>query len=143
MVTLPDSVPSKQRKGGRNLNAKEFKFILDGNIDRTRNVLDYKATHYASDTDRLDNFKRAAAMLNTTPEKALLGFTAKHIVSVITMVEGLAQGKVYKLDQWHEKLGDIINYCILLEALVTEGMEDEVVDRHLQNQLHQEIEERR
>lgn len=104
-----------------------FSTILELRISAIRDVLAAKAKEYAT-TDRLHNFKRSAAMLNTTPEAALVGFLTKHIVSILDMVDALPHpslpgGEEAKLDQWREKLGDAINYLILLEALVSERAE--------------------
>ena len=72
---------------------------------------------YTGIDDRLLNFKLAATLQRCTPEQALLGFVAKHIVSVYDTIN-----RGYKRDEtyWKEKLGDIINYCILLSALIKE-----------------------
>lgn len=82
-------------------------------------VLQSKAKEYARG-DRLHNFKRAAAMDGETPEKALKGMWKKHVISVCDMVNDLDDGKVAPLAMWDEKIGDAINYLVLLKGLVTE-----------------------
>ncbi len=96
---------------------KEFEKLLDLRIMKTREVLAAKNREYASDTDKLYNFKRAAAMLGCSDEEALLGMLAKHLVSIIDMVQNKREA-IYPL--WDEKIGDAINYLILLEAIVVE-----------------------
>ena len=76
-----------------------------------------KSKEYASDGDKLYNFKRTAAMLDCSSEEALLGMLAKHLVSIIDMVQNKREAD-YKL--WDEKIGDAINYLILLEAIIRE-----------------------
>ena len=76
-----------------------------------------KGKEYAPNRDRLDHFKKAAALLRTTPGKALLGQLTKHLVSIIDMIEEPAK---YNFDKWVEKIGDSINYLALLFAVVLE-----------------------
>ena len=46
----------------------------------------------------------------------------KHEVSLRDMVNDLAEGKSWSLEKWEEKLGDSINYTILLEGLIRERL---------------------
>lgn len=97
---------------------EEFNEVVEYRIGRIREVLQKKAKEYATD-DRLHNFKIAARILNTTPEKALLGMAMKHAVSVLDLIEGR------NLEQHiiDEKCGDLINYVILLEAMLLKKCE--------------------
>ena len=90
----------------------EFDKIVDERIKKIKEVLQKKGDEYATG-DRMHNFKRAGELLGCTPEKALLGFLVKHIISVIDLING----KPLDID---EKIGDCINYFILLEALLKE-----------------------
>ena len=67
--------------------------------------------------DRLHNFKVAADLVGATDEQALAGMMAKHIVSIFDMC---GSGKVYPIELWNEKIGDSINYMLLLKAIVLE-----------------------
>lgn len=80
-------------------------------------TLTAKAQEYATDGDRLHNFKIAAAVQGTSPVKALGGMMAKHTVSVYDMI---GSGQEYPLELWEEKIKDSINYLFLLWALVRE-----------------------
>ena len=77
-----------------------------------------KAKEYATDGDRLHNFKVAAAVQGITPVQALAGMMAKHTVSVYDMA---GTGMQYPVDLWEEKIKDSINYLFLLWALVQES----------------------
>ena len=70
----------------------------------------------------MSNFKRAAGMLDCTPEQALLSFVTKHITALYDFVQALGDGRCMTLDQWAEKTGDIRNYMILLDALIEERL---------------------
>lgn len=94
---------------------EEFETVLGERIEKIKKVLSHKASEYATRQDRMHNFNRAARLLGTTPEKALVGMLSKHIVSVLDMVDSEAVCPHGLID---EKIGDTINYLILLEALL-------------------------
>jgi hypothetical protein len=99
---------------------EDFDRLVEGLLNDSRQTLTKKAAEYATDVDRLHNFKQAAALENSTPEKALRGMLTKHIVSVYDMITQVESGKLFPLPLWREKCGDVRNYMILLEALVME-----------------------
>jgi hypothetical protein len=97
------------------LNSEEFEAVFEKVVAQCRNVLVIKAREYATDEDRLHNFKKGAILTGGTPKTALWGFLTKHLVSLSDMVES---NRTYTNQQWDEKIGDSINYLILLRALV-------------------------
>ena len=85
-----------------------------------REILQRKTKEYTGDdTDRLGAFKAAAALQHTTPERALAGMLAKHIVSLYDMCFG--SDTDYDINTWNEKITDSLNYLFLLKAIVKEG----------------------
>lgn len=98
------------------MTSEQFKTILDSRLSSIRSVLGQKAKEYAIG-DRLYNFKRAAEILRQTPQQALAGMLMKHVVSVLDLVEGSIPATEHMIN---EKIGDAINYMILLEALLKE-----------------------
>jgi hypothetical protein len=104
------------------MNATEFEDFLEGKLRETRMVLATKGNEYAHG-DRLSNFKRAAEFLDCTPEKALWGFVSKHIIALNDFIADLEKGRMTPIEQWEEKIGDIRNYMVLLDALVIERLE--------------------
>lgn len=100
------------------MKAPEFNQILNDQFDRCRDTLGAKAVEYADDTDRLRNFKLAAALTEATPREALAGMLVKHTVSIFDMC---LDGAEHPPAQWDEKITDHINYLILLRAIVAEG----------------------
>lgn len=97
----------------------EFAEILEARLQSIRATLGRKAEEY-SYGDRLSNFKRAAEIQRITPAQAAWNFTMKHLVSVQDMIESRRE---YPEALWDEKLGDAINYLILIEALVKEKVD--------------------
>ena len=78
-------------------------------------TLKQKTKEYTGDdTDRL-----GAALQHTTPERALAGMLAKHIVSLYDMC--FDNSADYGMSTWDEKITDSLNYLFLLKAIVKEG----------------------
>jgi hypothetical protein len=113
----------------------EFQVVLNDQINQTKSTLAGKAKEYASDEDRLANFKRSAHLNHTTQPKAVTGMMSKHTVSVYDMV---ADGKAYTASEWDEKIGDHINYLILLKAaLIEDGLYVELSANEFENPNHE------
>jgi hypothetical protein len=106
----------------RTMNTEKFNEVVDANIAAIKSTLSTKADEYARG-DRLSNFKKIAAFRNTTPEEALVGMVIKHIAALDDFVTDLDSGHVQQYPRWREKIGDIQNYMVLLDALVIERME--------------------
>ena len=98
------------------MNIQEFDDILEERIYQIKSVLKSKAKEYATE-DRLHNFKVAAKMNGSTNARALWGMASKHLVSVMDMLDSEQK---HTADHVNEKVGDLINYLILLEAVFKE-----------------------
>jgi hypothetical protein len=96
-----------------------FNEILESELERARNTLAGKAEEYASDKDRLHNFRNAAQMQETDLAGALGGMMIKHTISVYDMINH-GNTTDYTLEQWKEKIGDHLNYLLLLMAIIHE-----------------------
>lgn len=95
-----------------------FEALLEERIVKIRSILGDKAKEYAGPTDRLHNFKKAALFMRGTPAEACLGFLTKHLVSVADIATGVCH--TVSAGMIDEKIGDAINYLILLEAILKE-----------------------
>ena len=104
------------------MNTEKFNEIVEGCKAHINSVLASKATEYARG-DRLSNFKSSGRRLNCTPEKALMFFREKHEVSILNIVNDLDSGDLPTHALLSEKIGDSINYLILLKALIVERLE--------------------
>ena len=99
------------------MKTSDFQIILDKRLSKIESVLGNKAREYSFGDDRLHNFSVAARIKGETKAKALWGMAAKHLVSVVDLVEGRLKPTEAMVD---EKIGDLINYLILLEAVLKE-----------------------
>ena len=106
------------------MKTERFENILSERLKKCIDTLSVKANEYATE-DRLHNFKVAAELQNCTPITALAGMMAKHTVSVYDLIQKQEQGYVVTREMWEEKIGDSINYLILLSALVEEKFDEE------------------
>lgn len=104
------------------LSQDEFNIILKDWLERIEKVLGHKAGEYAQGGDRLFNFRLAAKINNQTMPQALWGMATKHLVSVMDLVEGRLKPTPEIIN---EKCTDLVNYIILLSAvLLEEGHDD-------------------
>jgi hypothetical protein len=96
----------------------QFFKIIEERIDKCRAVLFMKNAQYAAGKpETLHNFYRAAATLGQQPVTALRGMLVKHVVSVNDIIDDIEAGKVVKSSLIDEKLGDVINYYLILSVL--------------------------
>lgn len=97
---------------------QQFNIIINNRISSINTILKRKGEEYSTNDDRLHNFKVAARINNSTPEKALWGMATKHLISIIDLING----KNHTQNIIDEKIGDMINYLILLEAILKEKL---------------------
>lgn len=104
------------------MNNIDFNCILDYRINQMRETLQKKADEYSSDEDRLHNFKLAALINDQVPIQSAWGMATKHLVSIIDMLKEFEQKPHYMppRELVNEKFGDMINYLVLIEALIEE-----------------------
>lgn len=110
------------------MNPKQFESELDEILTQTKDVLASKSKEYSKESDKHYNFKRAAQIINKTPETALWGMYIKHFTSVQDIVEKIEEtGETPRLEILAEKFGDSINYMILLYTLIKERIENDKI----------------
>jgi hypothetical protein len=115
--------------GGIKMKAEDFDKLVDARLGFCGRTLQIKAAEYAT-SDRLHNFKVAAALQDIEPETALLGMWAKHIVSVVDIINAIEHhSKVPEPKLLSEKITDVINYSLLLEALIEERRAEEELNK--------------
>lgn len=111
------------KKGEEAMTNREFETYLEERLQMIRNTLSHKAKEYSNGKDRMHNFNVAATLQGCTPERALFGMAAKHLVSVSDLVWALDDDAIQPkptLDMWDEKIGDAVNYLCLLDAMIQE-----------------------
>ena len=112
------------------MTTDEFNQIVMKTLEQAEVVLVRKAQEYATE-DRLHNFNVAARILGTSRREALAGMMVKHLVSVFDIIKDVRPVDEETLD---EKIGDTINYLILLKAIVLEENKNGEADTEQQAQ---------
>lgn len=96
----------------------DFQKCIEYRLLKTQELLVIKGHEYVRNNDRFHNFNRTAAMNRETPTRALHGMLSKHIVSYLDMLDDIDKGIMPSDNTVNEKLGDILVYFHLQEALI-------------------------
>jgi len=111
----------------------DFEFLFDYTQKRKATVLGLKANEYASDNDRMHNFREIAKIMRMHELDVVKALLGKHLVSVIDMIEDIKNGVVFTIEYIDEKVGDLDNYTSpLLEYMIREHNY-----RNIQNKITQ------
>ena len=96
---------------------------LKRRIELIQKSLGTKNKEYAHKEHPYRNFIMGAAHIRSTPHKVLWGYMLKHFISVEDIIEGRNQKPVTE-DYVEEKIGDMINYLILLEGILKKAIRE-------------------
>jgi predicted RNA-binding protein with EMAP domain len=108
------------------MNRKDFSNYVDFVKERTSNVLQAKGDEYSYNSGAFENFEEGVSIgLSNTPEGVAWGYVTKHIQSVRALIREVDSGKEDHLTDKliDEKFGDVINYMILIEAMLKERIQ--------------------
>jgi len=85
-------------------------------------VRNNKMVEYEASIDRLANFRKAAELQSKSVPEAISGMMSKHTVSIYDMInaEFKSRNVTYDMQLWIEKIGDQLNYLLLLYAAIKE-----------------------
>ena len=101
------------------MTQSEFKLIFANQVMKCETTLNNKRKEYTGDNlDRLSAFKIAASLQGCTPQRALVGMMAKHIVSLYDRFH--AQPGPFKTDRREQQITASLNYLFLLAAIIRE-----------------------
>ncbi len=96
------------------------KFVQE-TVASTADLLRVKGGEYAGSKDRLANFKRGGELTGVTPLQCAFVYASKHYDAIATFVRDDAAGtKRERSESIEGRFDDLINYCILMKALVRE-----------------------
>jgi hypothetical protein len=103
------------------VNKHDFSALVSATVKSTADLLVVKGGEYASDADRLANFKRGAALTGCTPLQVAFIYASKHYDGIASFVKTSAEGTPRPSSEPIEgRFDDLINYCVLMKALVVE-----------------------
>ena len=96
------------------MTEKEFEKFFEERIKKCRETLIRKAKEYASDEDKMRNFNNAGRMMKMPPYKVAFHYMMKHFESLYDII---MEDKKVSPEMWDEKLGDLLNYLFLIDAM--------------------------
>jgi hypothetical protein len=101
------------------MTREDFSRRVEKRIDLIRQTLLTKHKEYAKDDNVFRNFDEAAGglSLHSTSAEVLWSYMTKHLVSIKDIV---SDNVPVTNEVVSEKIGDVINYLILLEAMLNE-----------------------
>ena len=105
------------------MTEKEFQHVLTTRLTKIKETLSSKAKEYAPEGDKLHNFNVGARLTGQTREKVLWGFALKHYISFLDILDNLDNGKLPTEAMVDEKIGDLINYLVLVEASLKDRLD--------------------
>lgn len=106
----------------------EFIKSTEDALEQLMKILNYKGREYSTIDNTFANFENAVGIsMCNTREGVLWHYMLKHVVSIKDMVQELELGgqfsKNYTEDYVNEKIGDNINYLLLLRAMLLERLQ--------------------
>ena len=113
-----------------------FERVLQEQLSLCTDILCRKSKEYSTDSDKLHNFKTAAAVQGVTQIQALSGMMAKHTVSVYDMC---MSKKTFPVELWEEKITDSINYLLLLKGIIVEEADEPTIKEYPSVKITQEV----
>ena len=98
------------------MNHQEFMIEVENSHNRSKRLLIRKGSEYATaEGNRLEQFYRAGMAEGVSPTQALIGMCTKQFTSIADMSKDPFS---YNLKTWREKVTDLRNYTLLLDALL-------------------------
>lgn len=106
----------------KNLTFKEFEVICKERYEKSRKTLIEKGKEYATEDNAMDSFHEQASLsMHDKPTSVAWELMVKHLYSVRRMIsEYENKGTIPTSYMINEKIGDALNYLILIEALFEE-----------------------
>ncbi len=105
---------------------REFQEVLTQRLKKIEQTLGQKAKEYAAEGDKLHNFNVGARITGQIREKVLWGFALKHYISFMDILDDMELGKLPSEAMVDEKIGDLINYLVLVEASIKDKLNGEL-----------------
>jgi len=99
------------------MNTKDFNNLVVKTQEQCIKVLHEKEKQYATNDDRLIQFKRAATLQEMSHIEALGGMMVKHTTKLYMMIADWANPS----NDWDEVITDHINYLYLLKGVLEDS----------------------
>ncbi len=98
----------------------KFMELLEERFNKTRETYSTKMIEYSNVNDVFESFKKGVGFsFHDTPEGVAWEYACKHFESIKTIISKCPE-QVPTDELLEEKIGDAINYLIILEGLIKE-----------------------
>ena len=106
-----------------NMQLDKFKNLLQHIYRRTDETFDIKRDEYTNDVDVFKSLKNGIGFsFQSEPEQVAWNYLAKHLESIQSILSEVPDEEP-SVELINEKLGDAINYLIIIEGLLRENKE--------------------
>ena len=100
------------------MTIKEFKILLDQTFEKSKKTYNLKMNEYATDIDVFQSFREGVGFsFQDTPEGVAWNYACKHFESIKNIISKV-QDEVPTDEILDEKIGDAINYLIIIKSLI-------------------------
>lgn len=110
------------------MTTQDFDKVIQRRLDLINTVMRAKNKEYANDSDKFHNFKASTGIsFHSAPEKIAWEFMTKHLQSIKDILDHVEVGGYngYPTEALvEEKIGDAINYLILIEGMLKERIQN-------------------
>lgn len=111
------------------MDTKQFEKLCKELLDKAEVTLFARSHEYASDTDRLANFRQPTSMLGISPAEVCLMYQMKHIASVAKIAKESSQGILPSKELLQEKCQDVLNYTLIFYAIMNEMIQAQAASK--------------
>lgn len=118
---------------------EEFVACITTRQEKTKELLLVKGKEYVREENCFHNFERGGLMNREKPTRTLHGMLTKHLVSYLDILDDIDAGKSISENLVDEKLGDIIVYFHLQEALIKSLTSSEDLIAIIKSEKYQRI----
>ena len=100
--------------------------MVKNTLSECESVLIKKGNEYHRNDNPLHNFEYGSLIVGKTREEVIQGFALKHLISVLDIVNDISKDKNPSKEITDEKIGDLINYLLLLKFSIYKRIKKEV-----------------
>lgn len=105
------------------MDAQKFEKLCRELLDKSEDTLFRKSKEYATDEDRLANFRQPTSMTGMSTAEVCLMYQMKHICSVTKIAKETSKGILPTKELLQEKCQDMLNYTLIFYTTVCELIE--------------------
>ncbi len=103
---------------------KELYELMDSIFSKAKEIAKAKGVDYTKNNiDALFNFKEGGREMDIDPKKVAYIFMKKHWAAIVSYIKTNGQSESEPIS---ERIKDLINYLVLLQALIVEGQVVEI-----------------